>query len=476
MPATAVRKFAKNVAFAFTAQTISLIASVLTSMMIPKLLGVEQFSYWQLFIFYSGYVGFFHFGMSDGIYLRYGGLEIGQLNRSLIGSQYRLMLLWQVFICAVLLPFVILTTDASERKLVWGCIAVYLPIANTCWFWGYVYQAANRTMVYSFSTIISKVAFIVCIVVLLLTRQERFEIYIILFILSHFAAAVYCVIKSRKFIFSNRIPFKAVVQEAWLNIRVGINLTVSNIASSLILGIGRLFVDMTQEITEFGLLSFAISMTNFFLQFISQVSMVMFPALRQITPDKAKQLFVSLRRNSSFFLCFFVLLFWPMKWMLSLWLPQYEVSFIYLTCLLPICIFDGKMQLLFSTYLKVLRKERILLCINMISLVFSAGLCAFGTFILESLNALVIIMVFCVALRSILANVMISRNYGISIDVVTIWECALSVVFIAANMYFSSFVAGCLYSTVYCVYVVANRKYILETLNNVKKVVHRKQA
>ncbi len=462
-------RFAKNVAVAFAAQTISLVASVLTSLLIPKLLGVEQFSYWQLFMFYSGYVGFFHFGMSDGIYLRYGGKELDELDKPLIGSQYRLMLLWQTVICAVLLPVVVLTTASPERRLVWICIAVYLLLANTCWFWGYVYQAANRTRVYSLSTIISKVAFILCIAFLLFTRQRRFEIYIVLFVVSQLAASLYCLIKSRSFIFAGGVSPGRSLREAWINIRVGINLTVSNIASSLILGIGRIFVDMTQTITEFGLLSFAISLTNFFLQFISQVSMVMFPALRQIEPDKAKQLFVSLRKNSSFLLCFVMVLFIPMRKLLGMWLPQYEVSLGYMSWLLPVCVFDGKMQLLYSTYLKVLRKERSLLAINAVSLVTSTVLCAVSVFVVKSLNALVLAMVFCVALRSILANMAISRNYRISMDGVTAWECVLSAVFIAANMCFSLWKAGIIYFAVYCVYLVANRRELTEILQKISK-------
>ncbi len=469
MSETKAKRFAKNVAVAFIAQSVSLVASVLTSLLIPKLLGVEQFSYWQLFIFYSGYVGFFHFGLSDGIYLRYGGQELHEINKPLIGSQYRLMMLWQAALCVLLLPVMLLTTASSERRTVWVCIAAYLLLANTCWFWGYVYQAANRTRIYSLSTIISKAAFILCIAFLIFTRQDHFEIYIILFVASQLVASIYCVVKSRAFIFTGGVAPKAAVHEAWINIRVGINLTISNIASSLILGIGRIFVDMTQAITEFGLLSFAISLTNFFLQFISQISMVMFPALRQVDPTRAKQLFLSIRKNSSFLLCSIMILFIPMRKILGLWLPQYEVSLGYLSWLLPICIFDGKMQLLYATYLKVLRKEKSLLGINLISLGASAALCAVSVFVFKSLNVLVLTMVICVALRSILANVVISKNYEISMDGVTVWECVLSAVFIAANMCFSLWTAGLIYFGVYCIYLIVNCRTIAALVRGIAK-------
>lgn len=68
--------FIKNILYAFLAQGIALFLSVLMSLIVPKILGVEQYSYWQLFIFYTGYVGFFHFGLNDGVYLRLGGQKI----------------------------------------------------------------------------------------------------------------------------------------------------------------------------------------------------------------------------------------------------------------------------------------------------------------------------------------------------------------------------------------------------------------
>lgn len=56
------KKFINNLLTAFLAQGISLVLSLAMSLLVPRFLGLEQYSYWQLFIFYTGYVGFFHFG------------------------------------------------------------------------------------------------------------------------------------------------------------------------------------------------------------------------------------------------------------------------------------------------------------------------------------------------------------------------------------------------------------------------------
>ena len=67
------KKFIGNLIYAFAAQGLSFALSVLMSIIVPKVLSLNDFGYWQLFIFYTSYVGFFHFGFNDGVYLLNGG-------------------------------------------------------------------------------------------------------------------------------------------------------------------------------------------------------------------------------------------------------------------------------------------------------------------------------------------------------------------------------------------------------------------
>lgn len=68
--------FYKNIKYSFVAQFLQLSLSVCITLFLPFLLGVEDFGYWQLFIFYTQYAGFLAFGLVDGIYLREGGKNI----------------------------------------------------------------------------------------------------------------------------------------------------------------------------------------------------------------------------------------------------------------------------------------------------------------------------------------------------------------------------------------------------------------
>lgn len=48
------KKLVTNALVAFSAQGISLVVSFVMSLLVPKVLGVASYGYWQLFIFYAG--------------------------------------------------------------------------------------------------------------------------------------------------------------------------------------------------------------------------------------------------------------------------------------------------------------------------------------------------------------------------------------------------------------------------------------
>lgn len=470
MKSELAKKFASNLTYAFIAQILSLLMSVFMSLIVPKLLGVESFAYWQLFIFYSGYVGFFHLGLPDGIYLRYGGIELDKLDKPLLGSQMRMMVILHIIISIVGIAILSILPMSSDRKFVWSLTAIYMVVTNAFWFLGFVYQAANQTKYYSIATIISKIFFAFCVFGLAFFRPSRFQIYVVLYVLAQGLALIYCISKGREFVFSKQISIKKTFSEIIYNIKIGINLTFSNLASSFILGVGRAMIDATQGISSFGIVSLAISLTNFFLQFISQVSMVLFPMLRQFEQEKMKKVFVIVRGGISYLLCAILALYVPVKFVLAIWLPQYKLSLEYLAVLLPICIFDGKMQLLYNTYLKVLRKEKVLLFINMISLGISVGFCAIGAYVINTMIAIVICMVMAIAIRSLVTNIYLSKLMGVPKEINVLWECGLSLIFIVSNLTLPMSSAFVIYLVAYVIYCWFTRNTLEKCISSIKNI------
>lgn len=460
------KKFTSNLVFAFVAQFVSMCSSIMISLILPKMLGVEQFAYWQLFIFYSGYVGLFHFGLSDGIYLRYGGQPLKDMDKSVIGSQFRFMVVWQVIIslaAIVVLPFFV---KDSMRLFIWQITCIYLVTANATWCLGYIFQAGNETKLYSIACMLSKLLFILYIIFSWYSKNTNLKLLICAFVGTQIISMVYSVVAGREFVFSKQCRLQVCIREICNNIRIGIILTFSNIASSLILGIGKAFVDGYWDIKSFGIFTLAISLVNFILQFIQQVSIVMFPMLRQIDSERRKSLFCLLREIMGIVLCGVLVLYVPIKMILVMWLPQYKESLEYLGILLPMCIFDGKMQMLYNTYLKTLRKEKVLLLINVISCGVSLMLCLGSTLVFDSVILVVFSMILSVMIRSIIASVYLSKEMKIPFEK-GIWiELLLVIQFICFNMCFPSVVSFVAYVLVYGLFILSKRHKIKGFISN----------
>lgn len=469
---TRLKRSLTNLLYAFAAQGISLLLSVLMSLLVPKMLGeVTEFGYWQLFLFYSGYVGFFHFGLNDGIYLRFGGQEYHDLDHAALGTQLWLSVIVQTIIAGVIALVGIVLSHDQGRTVVFITTAVSLVIINASNYLGIIFQMSNITKWYSISVMIDKAFFIVFVAAMLLLRTRHFEPFVYGYLASKFIGLLYCVVKGKAVVFSKLTSLRLGLYELTDNISVGIHLMLSNIASMLIVGTGRLLIDRLWGLSTFGKVSFALSLASFFLLFISQIGMVLFPALRQVDDQRLKRIYQAGRVGIGVMLAAVFLAYLPMQWLLGIWLPQYRESLHYLALLLPLCTFDGKMQMLYNTYLKVLRKERVLLLINVLTFILSGILCVLGGYVIHSVYAIIIAMVVSVGFRSVIAEIYLTREMQLPMGSAVknlICECSLSLVFVLCTWLLGSMWGFLVYGTVYAVYLLFIRKDITDLMQLVR--------
>ena len=435
------KKLLGNMSIAFLAQGVSLLLSVVLSLVVPKILDGSQFGYWQLFLFYSSYCGFFHFGLNDGVYLIHGGESYDRLDKENIGSQLKLGVIYQAIISSLIVAAAFFGIGDRDRLFVIVSTAIYLCINNAAFFMGFVFQMTNETKLFSISVLADKVFFLLALVFLIMFEVRDYKIYTILYIVSRSVALAYCFYRGKEILFAKYLGFKKTFPLVWESIRVGLKLTVANIASLLIIGIMRFMVDKAWGIETFGQLSLALSLENFFLLFIQQISMVLFPALRQA--DK--------KILNSFFSVFESLLTFLMPLAYILYFP------------LPICVFDSRMNLLCITYLKVLRKESLLFIINVFTVLGSGILSAAGIYLCKNIEVTIMLVVISVVLRSIMSEVILAK-YMESKSVVKslLAALAITVIFCATQVYCNSVISLLSTTVSYAVFLIFSKKSLAE--------------
>ncbi|MBQ9059422.1 MAG: hypothetical protein IJ125_09585 [Atopobiaceae bacterium] len=443
---------------AFLSQGVGMFLSVIQSLLIPKILGVAEFGYWQLFIFYSSYVGLFHLGLNDGVYLIAGGQTRDKIDKASIKSQFIAGAAYQLIFAAVIVFIALSGGFGAEREFVIACTGLFLVIKNTATYLMYVLQAMNETKKSSYSVILERLIFLVPLAVLLVTRTTDFRPYVLSYLFSSLAQLLYCLWNVRDFISAGRFSPQEALGSCATSIRVGIKLMIANLASQLILGIARLIIDFEWGIETFSQLSLALSLVTFFLAFVISASMVLFPALRQGTDAEVRSFFGSARTLMGLVFPLVYLLYYPMVWLLGMWLPAYAESFIFFAYLIPICVFDSKMNIASTTFFKVKRMEKTLLIINVATALISTLLVIIGATLLHSIHFLIGSVVVAIIGRSLVSEHIVERELSLEPDLISWGEIVLTVLFMVSVVFLPA-PLGFLTSTVaYGAFLWVNRK------------------
>lgn len=450
----------KNMGVAFASQGVGLCLSFVMGLLVPKVLGVEGYGYWQLFILYSSYAGLFQFGICDGVYLLNGGKRREELDLPSLHTQFVLMVCMQWVLGVVAVVGSLSFDFGPDRTFVLMATVCYVLVSNISGYLGYIFQAVNETALYSFSVILDKVTFLVPLLVFVCLGNSDFRTYVVAYCVSKLVAMAFCVYHGRSVIWSRGIGIFLGTRFAFESARVGIKLMIANLAGQLVIGIVRMLVDSCFGIAEFSQISFSFSLVNFFLTFVSQASMVLFPALRRSQAHELKSFFQNARQGMAIVLLGVYLLVFPLKGVFAAWLPQYARSIAMLPLLLPICLFDGKADIVGATFYKVLRWEGRLLVVNVATVATSALLGVCGAFLFGSVQMTVVAAVVAIVGRSIVMEHRLANHFGLAWKALAIEEVALTVVFLVASALLNDFLAALVYGVFYVAYIWRNRIFL----------------
>lgn len=72
------KKLQKGIVAVLIANLVNVVFSLATNFLLPKYLSIESYAGIKEFQLYVSYVGLFHLGFVDGIYLKYGGKTLGK--------------------------------------------------------------------------------------------------------------------------------------------------------------------------------------------------------------------------------------------------------------------------------------------------------------------------------------------------------------------------------------------------------------
>ncbi|WP_149427884.1 hypothetical protein [Exiguobacterium acetylicum] len=459
-----VNLFIKKTSYALSSNVVSLFVSILTVLIFPKVLGIEGYSLFQLYIFYCSYVGIFHFGFNDGIYLRLGGQEYREIDKKEFHNQLIVLVLSQLFFGFILLIALNSFYDEPNKKIIFLAVCISLVIVNIRVMLVYILQATNKIKEASVSILIDRTSFLLISSFFILFDLRSFKLFILFDLIGKILSLLYAALKTKNIVINKFNPTINTINEIKNNINSGIKMMIANFSNILIVGNIRFFIERLWSVAIFGQISLALSISNLIMVFINSLGIVIFPLLRKIDFKKLAVLYTNLRISLSLFLFVLLLFYYPSSYIFKLWLPNYKESFIYLSILFPIIVYEGRTGLLLNTFLKTIRKESQILKVNLLSVLISIAFALIFSFVFKNLTLLVLSITILLAIRSIILELTLSRILNLNFKKEILLELIIVVIFILSNALFIGYISFSLYLLSLVIYLLLIKHKVSNSL------------
>ncbi len=411
----------RSTSYAFIAQVVSLLVSVIMSFVVSRFMEVSSFGYYQLFLFYSTYSSIIQFGVSEGVYLENGGKEYLNLDWAELKQLFTNTML--VINCLlIIVSFVlIMLTDNHNKRIVIGFVCLYAIVNFIVSYFGFILQTVNRTEDYSKSIIAGKLITLILCVTFVMIRNYSFVWYCLFFTVGHAVSGLIVSLYCKEILFYKN-GWSIILWKKKNTIIAGLILLLSGLVSSFILGINRIFIEHYLGIEVFARVSLALNLISFFILFAIQVGMVYFPHIMLLDKTERSRLFKRMDIYTTCIMPVIIMVYIPINIILPLWIPQYEESIHWMLLFIPYMIYEIRTQIMYNTYLKVLRRERTLFIVNVVSLI----VCSVANYIfiryIGNLEVVFIVICTVMVVKSIVLSRVIEKEFNANLTIKLIIE------------------------------------------------------
>lgn len=467
-----MKNLLKNLSYTFIANIISLVISLLVTLFLPKIIGENDFGYWQLYLFYISYAGILHIGICDGIYLRYGGQSYESLNKEKLKSQFISLVIFLFVISFFTIGFTWFFDASSDNTLIMIFVLVGSVIHVIKTFFLLILQTTSRLKDYSLITIIDRLVFVATLVIIILFYNNNYVYLIYTDILGKLVSLAFALYSCSDILFTRSTKVKESIKELILNLKAGFPLLVAGLASSFIIGCIRIGIEKGWDIATFGKISLSLSVTNMFLSFVTMVGIVFFPIIKTLEKEKYKSFF-NIGNVLIILISLIVLIFAiPIQDVIKLWLPNYYYSMQTMVIIIPICIFECENSILLNTFLKSLRKEKSILIINLFMVIISMFYTYLFTSIFKSIDLLVFGIVLLIGIRTLITKIYVLHLLDMNVFKFEYYsEFLIVILYLFIIALFNNVFGILLNILIYIFFIILNRKRIKESLELIRRKI-----
>ena len=401
---------------------------------LPFLLDPQTYGYWQLYLFYALWLGYLTYGVPDGHHLRHAGEGLGALHPGRFAGKLGYLVVGVAVAALVLAPAGAALAQDETQGLMWvlACASTVLFVPRT--LLTAALQSASRFGPFAAVVLSERGLVVVLTLVAIAVVGTDPGALATADLIAKGAGLVVGLVVVRRLLSAarrERIPVAGLdpVQGsgwqpsagaasdkggAWAETRadigVGTVLVLANLAAVSAHGVLRLAVERRWGIVEFGQVSLAFSAALLVTTAAHAMGWLSIPRLARTPQERFGRLHALVRDGARAPLAALVLLYLPVEAGLAQVLPDYRTALGYLALLLPLIIVESRWRVVTAGLLKVMRRQRVLLAINLVALAVAVVLALVFTLVVPSTVAVVLSLLVVTVLRSTVTDIWLARR------------------------------------------------------------------
>lgn len=405
---------------------------------------------------------FLVYGYNDGMYLKYGGKDISQIDNKEFSINIYNYILMEVILCTIVLLVGIILKNLIIIAFAFGILTY-----NILGYFKSFYQASGEFKLYGLSLNLEKISiFIGNLILIFIIKTNNEYLYIFLQIIVGIIVMIFLYFylnKNMHFIKKGKISLKEIEK----NIKSGFILMIGNFTSSMFTGIDRWFVKILMTSTSFAFYAFSVSVENMLNTFISPITISLY---NDLCKDSNNEKVCKIKNYILLWIAFVIISVFPIKFILEKFLYNYYPAISIIVILFTAQVFYSVVNGIYVNLYKVNKEQKFYLKQMIIMIFISILLNLILYKIFASMNAIAFATLITACIWFCICEI---RNYSIRFSKNSyIFLVIILLSFIISGLFLNSIYGFLVYIVVYFMSaIVFERRYFIEFITYIKEYI-----
>lgn len=464
----------KNIILIGFSNVCNIIAGVLLAILVPKIMAKTEYGYYKTFTLYASYLGLLHFGICDGVFLKYAGKNFDDLDKKKFGVFTRVLFASQLII-SVILILVGLIFLPKLYKVIFLLLAIDLLGVNITTYYELISQVTSRFKMVALRNVVKGMLTIISVAVLLVLYKAMgySPSYIVVsacVVGVNVILSLWYVISYRSITFGHFDKVRDHKDEIKELYKVGIILLLSSFVTNLIFAADQQTVNILFSTEEYAAYAFAYNMVSLITIASNAASVVLFPTLNKTNDETIKNNYSTLNSNMLMFMALAMISYFPIDVFVTYFLPKYTDSLIIFRVIMPglfisscVTVIKGNIYKKFDHIKRYLVYAIIVLILSIITNIIAYNIC-------KSMTAISIASVITLVIWYMLTEGYMIKKYHVKFV-----KNALYIILICASYYLCFLIKN-----IYISFVIYLACYLVITIplyfNEIKNIINKKRV